>query len=83
MATLISTCQESTVASLLSLQARPFAIDAPLPNEEWNLLAFFTAENDVENVEKLILCGANTEASQVGGAGQVRNREQEEQEREN
>ena len=71
MATLISTCQEGTLSDLINLQARPFSIDAPLPNEEWNLLAFFTAENDVANVEKLILCGANTEVTQVGGAGQT------------
>ena len=36
-------------------------INSSLPNEDWNALTYFTAENDVESVTKLILSGALTD----------------------
>ena len=36
-------------------------INSSLPNEDWNALTYFTAENDVESVTKLILSGAQTD----------------------
>lgn len=36
-------------------------INSSLPNEDWNALTYFTAENDVESITKLILSGALTD----------------------
>ena len=36
-------------------------INSSLPNEDWNALTYFTAENDIDSVTKLILSGAQTD----------------------
>ena len=52
-----------TVPTLSDLRSRfqQNDINSPLPNEDWNALTYFVAENDVGNVSKLILSGAQTD----------------------
>jgi len=57
--------------SLATLQTKyqQTNINSPLPNEEWNSLSYFTAENDTNSVSKLILSGAQTSLSGNNYAG--------------
>lgn len=42
-------------------------INSALPNEEWNALTYFTAENDAPSVNKLLLSGAHSGLSGSNG----------------
>jgi uncharacterized membrane protein YgcG len=41
-------------------------INSSLPNEDWNALTYFVAENDLESLTKLILSGAKTDSAGTG-----------------
>lgn len=58
-----------TVSNLSDLRDRYMQkdINSSLPNEDWNALTYFVAENDLQSVTKLILSGASTDTTGGGG----------------
>jgi len=57
-----------TVANIAELRDRYMQndINSSLPNEDWNALTYFVAENDLQSVTKLILSGASTDTTGGG-----------------